>query len=184
MKINVLKCPNCGGDLEIEDGIDTFFCKYCGEKIFLEGQSDSAYEAKVRVKHIEYREKLQDKRNEQERYKIEIEQKEKSKTFKSKLIITGIIAVAIIFIMLYSDSQNRRYEKELNATIEQIMNDIEAERFGSAYIKAQSLYFEGASTESKEKWNEIRSVIIKQIEEAEIEATGKSTNPSKEVNKK
>lgn len=36
MELKTLSCPNCGANLEIEDGIDTFFCKYCGYKIILE----------------------------------------------------------------------------------------------------------------------------------------------------
>ena len=36
MKTFALKCPNCNGDLTIEDGLDTFFCMYCGYKIMLD----------------------------------------------------------------------------------------------------------------------------------------------------
>ena len=30
---NPCTCPRCGANLWIEDGIDTFFCQYCGYKI-------------------------------------------------------------------------------------------------------------------------------------------------------
>lgn len=30
MELKSLFCPNCGASLEVEDGLDTFFCKYCG----------------------------------------------------------------------------------------------------------------------------------------------------------
>ena len=53
MKLSSLSCPNCGASVEIEDGIDTFFCKYCGYKIILEGQSDAAYRAKTKVKRMD-----------------------------------------------------------------------------------------------------------------------------------
>ena len=32
MEFVTLKCPNCGASIDIEDGIDTFYCKYCGYK--------------------------------------------------------------------------------------------------------------------------------------------------------
>ena len=47
MELKTLICPKCGGTLEIEDGLDTFFCKYCGNKIIIAGQSDAAYKAKA-----------------------------------------------------------------------------------------------------------------------------------------
>lgn len=71
MKLQSLKCPNCGAALEIEDGIDTFFCKYCGYKIVLAGMSDASYNAKVQTKAMEHQERMQDKKYEQEHYKLE-----------------------------------------------------------------------------------------------------------------
>ena len=58
MKLITLKCPNCGADIEIENGIDTFYCKYCGYKIILDGQSDAAINAKVRIKEVESNERV------------------------------------------------------------------------------------------------------------------------------
>lgn len=29
-EMKILKCPNCNAALEIENGLDTFYCKYCG----------------------------------------------------------------------------------------------------------------------------------------------------------
>lgn len=75
MKLKVLRCPNCGASLKMEEDIDTFFCKYCGHRIVLEGQSKAAYNAKVRIKEMEHEEKIQDKHNEQERLRMEFEQK-------------------------------------------------------------------------------------------------------------
>lgn len=49
MDFKSLNCPRCGAVIEAEDGLDTFFCKYCGNKIMISGQSDAAYDAKVRI---------------------------------------------------------------------------------------------------------------------------------------
>ena len=101
MKLFTLKCPNCGSSLEIEDGIDMFFCKYCGHKIMLEGQSKEALKAKVSIKGMEHEETLADKMYEHERYKIMMEQKEKKRSAMigySALVI--ILALAIISALI------------------------------------------------------------------------------------
>lgn len=36
MQVKVLKCPECGANLEIEDGRTSCFCQYCGCKIIIE----------------------------------------------------------------------------------------------------------------------------------------------------
>lgn len=48
-----LRCPNCNGDLRIENGIDTFYCQYCGTKIVLKEQSNIVVEAKKEIKLAE-----------------------------------------------------------------------------------------------------------------------------------
>lgn len=57
MELQSLYCPRCGANLEIEDGLDTFFCKYCGNKIVLAGQSDAAYRAKSKLLEIQNEQK-------------------------------------------------------------------------------------------------------------------------------
>lgn len=47
MEFIQMKCPNCSADLEVENGLDSFYCKYCGTKILLSGQSSAAYAAKT-----------------------------------------------------------------------------------------------------------------------------------------
>ena len=85
MKVQSLKCPNCDAVLEIEDGIDTFFCKYCGNKIVLTDMSDAFYNAKVQVKAMEHQERMQDKKYEQERYKLDKKEQRKNKEKKRKI---------------------------------------------------------------------------------------------------
>ena len=59
-EMKILKCPNCNAALEIENGLDTFYCKYCGYKILLNGQSKAAYRAKTRIKEMEHDERMAD----------------------------------------------------------------------------------------------------------------------------
>ena len=181
MDLKSLICPNCGGSLEIEDGLDTFFCKYCGDKIVLEGQSDAAYDAKVRVKNMEHKEKMKDKHDAQERYKMEHQRKDEKRAVFIVLVCFGVVLSVCFLTMLFGNAGVKRQEKQLQATVDQIMIDIENEDFASAYVKANSLYWDDSYTsEGEEKWDAIREEIIEQIEEAEEKATGETTSSSYE----
>lgn len=182
MELKSLFCPNCGASLEVEDGLDTFFCKYCGYKILLQGQSKAAYDAKVRVKHMEHKERLQDKRDAQERYRMEFKQKDERHTLAFIFGILGIIIAMCLIISAVGTIGAKKQDQELQAIVNQILVDIENEDFTSAYVKANSLYWDNSWTsEGENKWDAIRKEIIKQIEEAEKKATGNTTNSSDEV---
>lgn len=36
MELVALKCPKCGGELEVHEGQKKTFCKYCGSQILLD----------------------------------------------------------------------------------------------------------------------------------------------------
>lgn len=181
MELKSLFCPNCGASLEVEDGLDTFFCKYCGYKILLQGQSKAAYDAKVRVKHMEHKERLQEKRDAQERYRMEFKQKHERRTLAIVFGIFGAIIAMCLIISAVGNAGAKKQERELQAIVDQIMIDIENEDFAAAYVKANSLYWDDSWTsEGEDKWDATRKEIIKQIEEAEKNATGSTTNSSDE----
>lgn len=180
IKTYALKCPNCDGSLEVEDGLDTFFCKYCGYKILLHGQSDAAYRAKTRVKGMEHDERMADKKYAHEKYKIEQEnKKEKSKTKMGILIAAAcIIGYLVLFEGYFASAEKKsiQIEAELQELVDEIMVDIENEDFDEAYIKAQSIKHTSPwSDEVEEKWEKTRKEVINQIIEAEKEATGSSS---------
>lgn len=181
MELKSLFCPNCGASLEVEDGLDTFFCKYCGYKILLQGQSKAAYDAKVRVKHMEHKERLQDKRDAQERYRMEFKRKDERRTLAIVFGILGAIIAMCLIISAVGNAGAKKQDRELQAIVDQIMIDIGNEDFAAAYVKANSLYWDDSWTsEGEDKWDATRKEIIKQIEEAEKKATGSTTNPSNE----
>ena len=181
MELKSLFCPNCGASLEVEDGLDTFFCKYCGYKILLQGQSKAAYDAKVRVKHMEHKERLQDKRDAQERYRMEFKRKDERRTLAIVFGILGAIIAMCLIISAGGNAGAKKQDRELQAIVDQIMIDIENEDFAAAYVKANSLYWDDSWTsEGEDKWDATRKEIIKQIEEAEKKATGSITNSSNE----
>ena len=169
MNLKVLHCPNCGASIEIEDGIDTFFCKYCGYRIILEGQSKAAYEAKVRVKHMEHRQKIQDKKDAQERYRMEFKQRDEKRTFIMAFGLLGVIIAICFLLSVFGNAGAKKQEKELQATVDKIMIDINNGDFASAYVKANTLYWDDSWTsDGEEKWNAIRKEVIRQIEEEKI----------------
>ena len=181
MELKSLFCPNCGASLEVEDGLDTFFCKYCGYKILLQGQSKAAYDAKVRVKHMEHKERLQEKRDAQERYRMEFKQKDERRALAILFGICGVIIAMCLISSAVGNAGAKKQERELQAIVDQIMIDIENEDFAAAYVKANSLYWDDSWTsEGEDKWDATRKEIIKQIEEAEKNATGSTTNSSDE----
>ena len=181
MELKSLFCPNCGASLEVEDGLDTFLCKYCGYKILLQGQSKAAYDAKVRVKHMEHKERLQDKRDAQERYRMEFKRKDERRTLAIVFGILGAIIAMCLIISAVGNAGAKKQDRELQAIVDQIMIDIGNEDFAAAYVKANSLYWDDSWTsEGEDKWDATRKEIIKQIEEAEKKATGSTTNPSNE----
>ena len=83
-----------------------------------------------------------------------------------------MIFALILIVITVGNASVDRQEQELQATVDQIIVDIENEDFADAYIKANSLYWDDSWTsEGKEKWDATRTEIIKQIEKAEKEAT-------------
>ena len=96
-----MKCPNCGADLSVEDGIDSFFCKYCGTKIVVAGQSDATVKAKASVKIADDVVSLREKRYEQKRYEMEQEEKRQERNRKTFPIV---VAVFLIIMAIYFGS--------------------------------------------------------------------------------
>ena len=182
MRLYTLKCPNCDANLEIEDGLNTFYCKHCGCKIILDGQSNATINAKVRIKRMEHEERMQDKQYAHERYVIEQEDKkykQKHKVFneKTKREILAWGSIFLVFILLFvfievyfggEDDKSKKEERQLQEIVGEIMEDINSNNFDDAYIKAKSLkYTSGWSSDIEEKWDDTRDALLEKIEEAE-----------------
>lgn len=101
-------------------------------------------------------------------------------------MILPVVLVTIMFlgtfawlhVTLYFDEQDSiQQERELEALVDEIQDDIDDGNFDEAYIKAQSIiYTENWSHEIEDKWENTRKEVIKQIIEAEKEATGSSSH--------
>lgn len=89
MKMIQIKCPSCNGTLETEDGLDTFYCKYCGQKIVLIEQDEHVIAAKVAMKTMEHEERM---------YRLMMEEERKDKRYKDR---QAWIAFAVIMLVCF-----------------------------------------------------------------------------------
>ncbi len=180
-------CPQCGASLEIEDGIDTFFCKYCGEKVVLTNQDAKTLKAKTAVKKFEHREKMTDKLighlNERATRKAEEKEKQRKDVNKAMLVLLAVMAVCMIMLLSRTGSQRRESmaeETRLQQIVDQIEIDIDNGDYDAALIKANSLYYtSGYSNDVKKKWDNTRESLIELITEArDAEQTRSAIDPS------
>lgn len=97
MEFVQMKCPNCSADLEVEDGIDSFYCKYCGTKILVEGQSKHVVNAKAKIRMMD---KLGDMQKEYHRDRAEREERQRKDSNKAMLMAVAILAVLLLLMYL------------------------------------------------------------------------------------
>lgn len=176
MNLHALKCPNCDASVEIENGIDTFYCKYCGYKIMLENQNDALINAKVKMKNMEHKERIKDKQYDQERYKMEFKQNGERYNLVFCFAMLGAIILLFFIMGILGEVGSKKQEEELQAIVDEIMIDIENDDFDTAYIKVNSLYWNDSWTsEGEDKWDATRKAVIEQIKEAEKKSSEKSS---------
>lgn len=104
MKIISLKCPECGADIDIEEGHRQCFCKYCGTKILIDdGNSTYTYRKvdEARIKEDEVEKAIRLKELELELYDKKSKEDKKRmgrKRMNSITLIVVIIALALLLI--------------------------------------------------------------------------------------
>lgn len=88
MKMYLMKCPNCGGQLEVDVGMESFYCKYCGTKIIVD-------KTELEIRRMEHEEKLKEH---EERMKDKEIRSEKVHAFSETVyyIVIGIIMIIMI----------------------------------------------------------------------------------------
>lgn len=97
MKIIQLRCPSCGSALEAEDGLEVFYCRYCGQKIILSEQTPAALNAKVAIKRMSHEEQLQLNDLDYRTRIFKLKQEEKRRKDKEILIITAV-SIGLLFL--------------------------------------------------------------------------------------
>jgi DNA-directed RNA polymerase subunit RPC12/RpoP len=51
-KMVPLTCIKCGGNLEIEQGRETYYCPYCGTKLLLDDPSTVTVNKNIRIENV------------------------------------------------------------------------------------------------------------------------------------
>lgn len=93
MTFTQLTCPNCSANLEVEDSLDTVFCKYCGTKIVMSGLDKHVVRAKANLKLADKVLAFQEQRH---KAYIEREAIAHKRNMTMLFIALGILAVCII----------------------------------------------------------------------------------------
>ena len=170
MKMMRLKCPHCDADLETKDGLDTFYCTYCGGKIMIEGMSKQAYKAKVSFKQMEHEEIIKDKEYEHEKFKIVQNEKE---YIRSMLIL--ILIPLIIFGGMVFSHKAKIYN--LQKIEDQIYEEISVGNYDHALFLANQLHCDdNYSKDESEVWDTKRENYIDMILQKKREADANNEN--------
>lgn len=170
-----MKCPECRANLEKKDR-EYFFCEYCGCKIVLDDEKQEININK-NINSTKSSSHIRHYINEAEVIKARAKAKERkgNNIFTIVFLTFLVFGIFAFFMTLDADlkeSEKRSIEQEaqLEALVNEIMQDIEYEDFDAAYVKANSLYYtENWSSEIEDKWDNTRKAILKEIEEAEKE---------------
>ena len=98
MEVLKMHCPSCGASVDVQDGIDTFYCSHCGTKLLVSGQDKDTLNAKVTLRIAEKKLDLEYADREKERqYKLEQNRRE---NIAAILIAIGTIALLAVILLL------------------------------------------------------------------------------------
>ena len=184
MNFFVVKCPHCNADLKPVDGLETFFCPYCGGKVILEGQNKDVLRAKVR----EYdslrvkREKDEDLEREYWRKEKELEYKRKKEIEENKSIFRAFKPFFIFLIFLIcgcillsiTDEVNEKKETKQRQQQQLLINAMEDK---TVKIGISSYDFNNMKyTDAKDYFKRLGFIYVDTLEIQHNEADNKVKN--------
>lgn len=129
------------------------------------------YIDEAKIRKIESTERMQE-----QKFVADREERRSKKWFSLGMALIMLACVIGYFVLFigYFDSEKEasdRQEQELQAIVDEVMQDIKDGSFDEAYIKAEKIrYTEDWSNEIEDKWDATRKKIIEQIGKAEKEA--------------
>lgn len=168
MKLTVLRCPNCSAKIKEVNGVDTFYCQYCGYQIVMDGMSRASYAAKTRMLEMEYEEDLYDKSLAQERFKMKFQRDDERNALKWALTLFLVCMGLLLFMAWQEKREKKERQEELQKLVEEVMDYIDEGNFTKAYATAEQIKWDGGILNSEtRKWNKTRKRLIKEIEKAE-----------------
>ncbi len=163
MNVYALECPKCHGQLEVEEGLDTFYCKFCGKKIILDDLSKEHYHIKALETQLTHEERMKSMDHALEDRKMKAKSEEDK---RSTWII--ILCFVLLALSLAHNSLPHTIEMwKLQRIEKQVVQAIEKEDYESALLYAKLLVFEDSENWSRDykQWKEKKQTYIKMIEE-------------------
>ena len=101
MKVNSLKCPECGAYLEIEEGRTSFYCQYCGCQLFLDNEKlEYTINKNININRTSRR--IDDAKILREEYK---EKKDKRDTTVGLIALGILLAIPLAIVLYFSISE-------------------------------------------------------------------------------
>ena len=100
MKLQVLKCPECRANLEVEEGRTSCYCQYCGCKIILDDEKkETTINKNINItKNINRTERYVD---DAEVIKATNKEKEDKRSWIALAIIGAVLVVVILSVNMY-----------------------------------------------------------------------------------
>lgn len=96
MELVALKCPKCGGELEVHEGQKKTFCKYCGSQILLDdGNRIINVIDEARLKEIKLNKEVSD-------FDQKLRDEEASGRYKNASQKQGWIKTAVLFYITFT----------------------------------------------------------------------------------
>ena len=110
MEMISLKCPSCGGAVDIEEGHDSCLCPYCGTRLYLDdGTIRINIRDEAKLKEAEANEAIRLK-------ELELEQ-QKLKTKHRVMLVAFLVALVIAVLGLIMFLTNRDHDNVVPACI-------------------------------------------------------------------
>jgi len=104
-----LSCPNCGASLQVSSDRESFFCEYCGQKIYVSDSNHQKYTYRkiddARIREAEAKEAIRIKELELELEKLKSKERNDKAGWKAGLIFHLIFWPFAAFIVWLALSQ-------------------------------------------------------------------------------
>lgn len=159
MSLQTIKCPKCNRNLQIEDGTNSFFCNYCGQKIDLGSQNVEKIKENDKGKAAQPQEKLTPLQS--ILAKLNIDPGKLSIILLIGISVLIIITILRVLIPAGTKAKLKEAEKEMKGIENQVVECINEGDYEKALVYANRLRMdEDYSSSSTSEWNEKREKYI------------------------
>lgn len=147
MQLRKLRCPNCGGALDIKlDGEEYIFCPYCGEKFFIEdGKKEHTFNQNINInKNTSH---TQHNIDEAEVIRAKTESREKKYSWLGEvgLVLLCVFCIGILFFMAFAEDRAEQKAIDSGKISAGSYEDYEGEHYEAVVSQLEALGFDNIS---------------------------------------